>query len=242
MHFPTHQSLAAALCLLALLASTTCDKRRKVTEHEQQTVEVAPGEFLTLSRVDELGESRFVHGTRNETTALTIPWDGKDLHWKGYEIPSTLRAWEHKLYMITFDRHTDSDKPRLKYYQQNDAGNGFDEIPPTSFPKKIASQNMWFNNPNDYLLGEGGRKYNEVDMALQLDPEDPYFVSTLTARIWCELEGGFPYHEQRKLRYEEKRELMQKFAAANKPIKLTKIIDRTTTAPTTLPRARESSN
>lgn len=81
--------------------------------------------------------------------------------------------------MITFDRHTDFDKPRLRYYRQSGQGDGFDEIKPASVPKRIASQNMRLD-PEDFSVGEGGRKIYDVDLALTLDPEDVYFSRTLT--------------------------------------------------------------
>ncbi len=206
-----------------------CGDGRQVTEKDRETVEVAPGQFIEIEREDVLGASRFVDGIRDESTALATPWDGKTVRWKGSQVPASLRASEGKLHLITFDRV--KDPPRLRFYRQNGAGDGFDEIEAGNYPKNIAMQNMWFGNPNDFSRGANGRKIYEVEMARQLDPEDIYFADSLTANLWCQLQTGKPYHEVRRLGSEQKQAILRDFAAAHPPIKLT-VVKRMTTQAT----------
>lgn len=219
-------------CIWTIFAATACAERT-VTEERQEAVEVVPGKFLTLSRVDVLGASRFIDGSKDETTELVIPWDDEEVRWKGFDIPVTLREWDGKLYMIGFDRHTDFDKPRLRYYRQSDKGDRLEEIKPASFPKQIAAQNMWLGNPDDFSVGKDGRKIYEVDLALKLDQEDVYFSSTLTAAIWCQLQAGLEYHASKPLPLEERQPILREFAAEHRPIRLLQIVQRPATPPET---------
>src|SRR4051812_852790 len=120
MHLPSPRFRAAPLCLVGLFVAAACDGPRTATK--QQTVEVAPAHFVTLTRTDEVAPRR------EGLTELNIPWNAGYLRWKGYDIPFILRSSAGRLYMVTFDRHTDFERIWLRYYRQNNAADGFDEI------------------------------------------------------------------------------------------------------------------
>ena len=111
---------------------------------------------------------------------------------------------------------------RLCYYRENDAGNGFDVIEPAAFPKRIATQNMWLTRESNGV-GAGGAKIYPLELALKLDPDDVYFVNTLTADIWCEL-SGIEYREAHTLPFEKKQPILRRYAQEQQPIRLTRIL------------------
>ena len=104
----------------------------------------------------------------------------------------------------------------------------------TASLQRIASQNMWLD-PEDYSVGEGGRKIYDLDMALKLDPQDVYFSHTLTAAISCQLHAGLEYHASQPMRFEEKQAILREFSAKHRPIRLEQIVKRPTTVSTTQP-------
>jgi hypothetical protein len=200
---PARLTVAAiALCLCTAAAAGAGP--RAVTEKRHQAVEVAPGRFLTLSRVDVPGASRFVDGTRDEATEMVIPWDGREVRWKGLDIPVSLRESDGRLHLITFDRQAGVDGVRLRYYRQGDGGDRFHEIDPAKLPKRIATQNMWMGKPDEFSRGTDGRRIYAVDLALKLDPDDVSFADTLTAAIWCQLHAGLDYRASKRLPLERR--------------------------------------
>ena len=74
------------LVLAAALPPAGCDRAGWATTRRQQSVEVAPGEFVTVDRVDRSD------GRKGEDTEMVVRRDGRELRWKGVEIPVTLRS------------------------------------------------------------------------------------------------------------------------------------------------------
>jgi len=194
--------LAASIALLAL-SGCERDGAKALpvkTTHVQQDVEVAPGRWITIERDDEEAQIDVgKHVSLNiplpgdtDITRLRIPWQDQTVVWEGMSVPFCLREWEGNLFIIGLDR-TDMSKCRFRYYRQD--GNGFSEIQPEEFPKRIATQNMWFRNVDDYAVGAGGRRIYDLQLARQLDPEDVYFGSSLTAQVWQHLVSNKDYYQ-----------------------------------------------
>lgn len=140
-------------------------------------VEIAPDEWITVKQL---------------SSQLAIPRGDKTLMWKEEEdeTPVSLREWEDKLYLITFDR-SDMSKIRFRFYAEN--GEGFNEIEPDAFPRRIATQNLWLETNNG--VRRDGSVINEVQIARDLDPSDYDFQRSLTAKIWMQLESGKECYE-----------------------------------------------
>lgn len=154
----------------------------------------------------------------SETVELRIHWNGTNVHWKGNSGPLNLRAFEGRLFLITFDRVSKGiEECEFRYYAQE--GNELKEIPPTQFPKSIAGQNIIA----DRYFGGFDRQIDAVKLELDSDPKDGYFRQSMTAYIWNHLATGQQY-EQSSKKGEISRPLLEEYVRTNKPIKLTAII------------------
>jgi hypothetical protein len=182
-----------------------------------ESVEVSPGKFIVISRVDRSHDDN-AGLSGSAWTGLSIPWEGTNITWRSHEIPVCLRAHDGKLYMIGFDRDTDFSKPRFKYFAQK--GGILKEVPPSEYPKQIASQNMWFGDR--YLVDLVGNTIDEVQLARDLDPENGHFRRSLTAQIWYHLETGKDYFETEGKRLEKL--VLAAYVAAHNPIALPTIV------------------
>ena len=177
------------------LVSKTLTRRCKV--------EVAPGSFFEYKErviIWELEHTSFtaVHTMEAEkrkfyqrdTTYLSIPWKTQDIIWVGLGIPISIRAHKDLLYMIVFDRDSDFKKIRFRYFTQNH--NVLSEIDPEDYPKEIATQNLWLRKENGF---RNGKPINEIEVTKSLNPEDIDFQSSLTAKIWNQLEKKKEFYE-----------------------------------------------
>jgi hypothetical protein len=222
----------ATCTLLAIFAAHTAAAQTAPPDikelRKKQEVEVAPGKWLSINKVDRvlneelpsverLSNRRAVERIRTEeSTELTIPWKSTTVRWKSSDIPVSLREFEGSLYLIAFDRS--QDEARLRYYAEKE--NTFEEIEPADYPKRIATQNLWFQNTR---RGAGDRRIDPVDLAVKLDPDDIYFAGTLTATIWCELSTGKPYETAEGLASEARSKIVREYSEKYSPIKLTQI-------------------
>jgi hypothetical protein len=128
---------------------------------------------------------------QRNTTYLAIPWKGEDVSWVGFGVPIVIRANADLLYLVVFDRETDFSKIRFSYFKQHFST--LEEIRPSEFPKSLAIQNLWLRKENGF--GADGKPVNEIEIAKNLDPENLYFPSSLTAKMWMQLEAGKEYYE-----------------------------------------------
>jgi hypothetical protein len=219
--------------LLVLLAFPAAAAEKSVMKEtiEDKEVEIAPGEWITVKKIDVFLDETLPAVRRmpnraavkkileEESTEFIIPWKDKTVRWKGHDIPLSLREWENKLYIITFDRSQGTSKCRFRYHAQD--GDGFKEIKPDDYPKRIATQNLWLK-ADSYSTGMDGRKIYDVAQAVNIDPEDGYFYHTLTAKIWCQLMTGKEYWQVQGMA--DPQPLLREFAKKHNPIKLTAII------------------
>jgi formylglycine-generating enzyme required for sulfatase activity len=182
--------MTAAACL----AVSACGER---SFHEVE-VEVAPGKFVTTKRrgksLDDEPSFRerlklFRQSEKRwgkEWFELLIPWEGRSVRWIDVGSPCTLREFENRLYVISFDW---SDfPPRYRFYRQQ--GETFVEISPAEFPKQVAVENI-FTAASRYMRSpEGEIEQDEVKLARELNPTDRDFANTHTAEIWYLLMTG----------------------------------------------------
>lgn len=188
-----------------------------VAKLHDSEVEISPDEWITIQEYystfrDELGH-------RKEKSRLVIPWNGQQVTWEAVAIPFTLREFDGALYVAAFDRETDFSHCRFRYYKQD--GTSFTEIPHTDFPKQIATQNMWIR-PDSCSTGMDNKKHYDLEMTQLIDPDDIYFHSTLTARMWVHLATGKDYHEQDQ--GEQDHEVVRQFKQTYRPVPLPTIV------------------
>lgn len=120
--------------------------------------------------------------------------------------------------MITLDRVSKGiDQCEFRYYAQR-AGELI-EIAPSQFPGAVAGQNMGFDNR---FFGGRDRQRDAIQIAKDLDANDPYFRSSLTAYIWNHLATGQQYWESLK-EHSISQPLLEGFLRANMPVRLTSI-------------------
>lgn len=220
--------LAAGVALLALSGCKRDGAKALPVKktHVQQEVEVVPGKWITVERDDEevqvdVGK----HVSLNiplpgdtDVTRLRIPWQDQTVVWEGTPVPFCLREWEEKLFVIGLDR-SDMKKCRFRYYRQD--GDHFSDIQPGDFPKRIATQNMWFRDVDYYTIGAGGERIYDLQLARQLDPENVYFGNRLTAQVWQHLTDGKDYHQTKG---GCDRDTLRAFKKAHAPIALPTIV------------------
>ncbi|HCE42379.1 MAG TPA: hypothetical protein DET40_02380 [Lentisphaeria bacterium] len=205
--------------------------------HGRDDVEISPGKFIAIGNTSKdidykpkgfkeaigLAVDNIKNGT--EWTHIGIPWNGKLIEWKGEPIPVCLREYENNLYMIAYDR-TVPNKSKFRFYM--DDGNTLVEIKASDFPKKIASQNMWWTCN---IYGRIGDRFaDHLQATIDLDPQNIGFSGTTTADIWLCLITGKEYYEisgySSTLDYDNRIKLLEEYAEKNKPIKLTMILKK----------------
>lgn len=155
-----------------------------------------------------------------ERSSLSFEWGGKQVAWKGREIPVTLREHDGTLYMIGFNR-ANMQKTRFVYFQLNAKGTGFGSIKPKDFPKAIATQNMW-------LQGDVGKRWVELLPELQtLDIDGNLFDWSMTAHIWYQLVNGV---EEYQMPLNIPRDFLREYVTKYKPIALPTLVNEETPA------------
>jgi len=100
----------------------------------------------------------------------------RKITWKGAHTPIILDVQDNIVYLVVFDRETDFNKIRFKFYKFKD---NWHEISHKEFPKSIAKQNTWLNK-------------GEI-----VDSSSSDFNSSLTARLWLQLEQNEEYYESK---------------------------------------------
>jgi len=190
MRLPLFAQYFPLLFALGELFCTGCEDGRLERHESKVEVEIAPDKWLTVEKTDWYYPDDVIIADRplpeKERTRLRMTWGGQNVTWESVAIPITLREWEGKLYIIGYDRETDPDKPRFRYYRQK--GNSFEEIKPHEFPKRIATQNMWIVHAK--MPDDDPEKYMDLHLTRKLDPDKPYFDSTMTGHIWAQLATG----------------------------------------------------
>jgi len=207
---------------IALLALSGCERDGAKalpvkTTHVQEDVEVAPGRWITIERDDEEAQIDVgKHVSLNiplpgdtDITRLRIPWQDQTVVWEGMPVPFCLREWEGKLFIIGLDR-TDMKKCRFRYYRQD--GNGFSEIQPGEFPKRIATQNMWWRDVDEGYTDASGKRINDLQKLRELDANDIWFNRRLTAQVWRHITSGKDYYQtERNVDVDAVRAFKEKF-------------------------------
>ena len=213
--------LLTVLIISIASASAAAQVNKRVREEHLTTkwVEVSPGDFAPVRAYTmtwDLADGSFgaVHTLETEprqffhkdTTYLLV----RGVQWVGVGVPISLRVHDDKLHLIVFDRDTDFDRIRLRYFREKEKV--LTEIEPKDYPKSIATQNLW--------LREG----EELQRALALDPADPNFRRSLTAMVWRQLEKGTEYYEDRDGDVDQK--LLEEYLRRHNVERLTRIVDK----------------
>ena len=184
-----------------------------------EEVEISPGKFITISRVDRSHDDNGSLGGE-VYSALFIPWHGTSVLFKSSDIPVSLREHDNTLYLIGFDRETDFQKCRFTYQKLN--GTIFKKIAPSEYPKEIATQNMWFSSRHS--KGTDGEPIDNVELTRELNVSSGYFFHTLTAKLWVHLETGKQYWEQGDIDMNTTRSIWNDYIRKHKPVALPTII------------------
>lgn len=124
-------------------------------EHWQEVVSVAlsDGRIIQVhSATSEgrhigLGHGMGVIGGGGFTNSIKFGLGGKACEWKGSSNPILLQHDGGVPVLITWDRETDFQRIAFRYFGH---GGEWQELPLTSFPPRLAIQNMWMEK--DELL------------------------------------------------------------------------------------------
>jgi hypothetical protein len=180
-------------------------------------VEIAPGKWLAVAMEDTVHSSdlerpredphrlgfwgalrRLLAGptrspresVKEEESYISFDWAEKKVEWRGKPIPVTLREQGGRLFFIGFDRGNLRDaRSYLRFFSLNQEGTRFVPIEPGDFPRRVATQNMWLHGDARYW-GTNSGLLDSWALLRTLDVDNVHFSSTLTARIWYQIESN----------------------------------------------------
>jgi len=191
-----------------------CGLERRV--NYQYDVEISPNQWLTLK--EERGKCWFI-----------CEWKGKKVTWPGKtnrdgeaELPITLREHEGNLFMIVLNRE-DLEAAKYVFFKISESGRHFVEIPPSAFPKQIATQNMLLDPRTRYAIGNHG-KIDEWELIRKLDSENGYFLNTPTEQIWIQLETGKNVKTVMLMDSDSRKRIVREYVTKYKPIPLPTLV------------------
>lgn len=178
--------------------------------------------FDALKQILGSGSSRG-GGAGAERSSLSFEWNGKQVTWRGKEIPITLREHDGALYMIGFNREKPG-KHRFLYFRLNDKQTGFRKIKPRDFPKQIATQNMWLGAAWRFVT-VGNHRVDRWKELRELDAESLYFDHSFTAYLWYQLCNDVERH---RMPHNIPREFLREYMTKYKPIALPTLVKEKT--------------
>lgn len=170
-------------------------------------VEINPGEFAPVERWDwHVDDPKNTSGL--ERSKLRISHKGRFVDWEGVEIPIVLREKDEVLYLVGYDRETsrranDDSPPAIRYFRE--AGDQLVEMSREEFPKELATQNMWLNDPK------------ELEAVLKMDTSSVDFRHSTNAQVWRHLMTG------QMSSGSVEQSLLDEFIEQYQPVKLTQI-------------------
>lgn len=198
-----------AVVVVFCLVCFACCRDKKPKGDNPFRVEIAPSEWLHLDSDGRANWFRF-------------SWGGESVFWNGdqkdyIEHAQCLRVWEGDLYLIV-QRFTGNWN--FHYYRLQDTK--FVEIDRTSFPRKIATQNMEM-----FPQFQGPQKDIDTwELTRKLDCTGVNFLWTYTASMWCDLETGKTRIElSSEMTDEEILKITQEYKRKYSPIPLPTIVD-----------------
>jgi len=215
------------LSVASASAAAQVNKRVRTERLTTKWVEVSPGDFAPVREYSitwDLADGSFdaAHTLETEpkqfyhkdTTYLLV----RGVQWVGVGVPISLRVHDDKLHLIVFDRDTDFDRVRFRYFREKEKV--LTEIEPKDYPRSIATQNLWLRT-EEILVNK--KPFSELATALALDPADPNFQRSLTAKVWRQLEKGTEYYEDRDTDVDQK--LLEEFIRRHNVQRLTRIVE-----------------
>jgi hypothetical protein len=192
-----------AIGLLMMVFCCGCRAR----QGDEILVEVEPGKFIKVEKLD-----------RSDSTRLVIKTNGEEIVWDGKEIPFLLRRFENRYYIVGYDQaaglefaikwgntagsETEPYPKVIRYFMQD--GNRFITIRKENFPPKIAYQNMWISEFR--LPAIRDRDISSYD-----------FIGSPIAFVWADLLDEYPKRTQHEITVE----LLQRFIDKYQPYRLT---------------------
>lgn len=205
----TVDAVGMHLCVLVvamLLASAGCDRKGSSAGGWQTNrVRVSSEETLDVlihysSNDDKLGGWSSIHLKSrtfqfSETFRIVVQDGASKVTWEGNAAPRVLRRHNGIVYMASYDRVSNGLKNDMFRLFKEKNGR-FVEIDRNEFPKVIAVQNMAFNI-QPFGCGDRSDRY-ESEVTASMNPDDPCFLSSMTAHLWVYLETGKQYHESLK--------------------------------------------
>ncbi len=231
--------------------SSGCSGSETTTLTYKSEVEIAPDRWVILERKSDVYTSdleakknphqltafdaakQFANHMATSGTKLkklesefAFDWNGKRVAWKGKDVPITFREHEGNLYMVGFNRE-DMHRCRFTFFKLNEKKMGFEMIKPNTFPRQIATQNMWLNARSRYTkiydsIAKKEFRVDEWQMLRTLDLQSPAFGSSFTAKMWYQLETGTEYYKISNSDLTQ--QFLEDYAAKYKPIALPTII------------------
>jgi hypothetical protein len=195
--------LSALVISIFLVSATGCNRKESPLDGWQTNhVKASPEETLSVlinysSNDNKVTGWNLTHLKArkfqlSETYKIVVSNEMQNVTWEGNAAPRVLRRHGGILYMVAYDRVSkglENDIFRL-FKEENGQ---FVEIDRGEFPKAIAVQNMGFD-PLPFGCGDRSDRY-ESEVTASMNPDDPCFLSRMTAHLWVYLETGKQYHE-----------------------------------------------
>ncbi len=157
---------------------------KRDTKEWTENITVAPNTEISVNLMSSqrgyFGGHGLGWGDGGQKSAIEFEYDGVSYEDDMPFTPITIKYYNTNFYIVYFDRETDFDKIKFKFYKSTEKGK-FKEIKASEFPKQIAVQNRWFSDQE---------KENKTNQ-LQLDR----IRGSLTAKVWYQLEKGIEYYE-----------------------------------------------
>jgi hypothetical protein len=157
-------------------------------EHHRWTETIKLWDGLRLE-IQQYSSQRVYHGNHVFGFGGGDPWQdvqftirGEKYRWEGPYIPIAIQRDETHVYIVVYDRETqDYRGSRFRLYRSV-TPTSWEEIGPERFPRYLAIQNTWLHKYNGAL--------NEYELVDKMDPAEPWFRRSLTAKLWNYLENA----------------------------------------------------
>ena len=183
--------VAALLC--ATLAGGITYGGPRPREHHRWTeiIQTWDGQYLKIKQHTSQQEYRGSHFGPSSSGG-SDPWretrftvGGQNYRWEGAFIPIAIQPDTTAVYVVVYDRETPGGSSRFRLYRSI-TPTSWAEIAPKDYPRHLAIQNTWLRANNGILPDR--TVHNEYDVVANMDPAEPWFRRSLTAKLWSYLD------------------------------------------------------
>ncbi len=176
----SQSSSALPKIVLTLLAGATIfvgvqywNTHKRESEEWNENLQVWNGGTLPTQRE----RSRLVYNGGSIREKLEFEYKDVYYVWEGSDLPIAVQPDREKIYLVAFDRDSEFSLYRAV------SATEWEDVTTKEFPRYLAIQNASFSKKV-----EAGK--NDLDVVDAMDPADPAFRKSLTAKLWSFLESS----------------------------------------------------